>query len=642
MRAPGLFGGTDAHSSRTLLESESREKGGAIAAGLSDLSALVPRMIAAQAEAHPDAVAVSGETTLTYGALEKHSNRFARYLEAQGCRRETVVGVAAGRSPELVMAALAVMKTGGAYLPIDSSWPFDRVRHVLEDARAPIAIVSSQPNLSLAAEGQLVVDLSDIGPRLEWYSDAPISSPLDSSQLAYVIYTSGSTGVPKGVEITHGNLLNLVEWHNATFGITSADRATLLASPGFDASVWEIWPNLCAGASLFIPDERTRLSPEALRDWLVSEHITISFAPTPIAQQLMFLDWPQGTRLRLLLTGADVLQKYPPSGLPFAVINNYGPTECTVVATSGPLPVGESETPPSIGKPIRKAEIRILDENLQEVAPGSAGELCIGGASVGRGYRGDPALTRAKFVPDTFRTEPAARLYRTGDRARMLPDGSIEFIGRMDDQIKLHGYRIDPNEVARHLSAHPNIRSCVVRKHADPAGNEALVAYIIPSENVTLVANQLREHLRALVPDYMIPGAFVRIDALPLNASGKVDRDALPAPDRSSLLPETVTPDSSAPPTLNGTEAAVGAMLSKLLSRAHIGPHDNFFLAGGHSLLGAQLLIQIRGRFGVDLPLRTVFDHPTIAGIAREIEQRIALGKSAGRTPAAGASGATP
>ncbi len=637
MRAPGLFGGTNAQTSRTLLESENREKGGATAAAPFDRNALVPRMIAARAETRPDAVAVGGETPLTYGALEKHSNRLARYLEAQGCRRETVVGVAAGRSPELIIAALAVMKAGGAYLPIDSSWPFDRVRHVLDDARAPIVIIRSQPNLPMAAENQLVVALSDLDPVLEWYSDAPVSPALESSQLAYVIYTSGSTGAPKGVEITHRNLLNLVEWHNATFGVTSADRATLLASPGFDASVWEIWPNLCAGASLFIPGERTRLSPEALRDWLVSEHITVTFAPTPIAQRLMFLDWPRETRLRLLLTGADVLQKHPPSGLPFAVINNYGPTECTVVATSGPLRAGESETPPSIGKPIRKTEIHILDENLQEVPPGSAGELCIGGASVGRGYRGDPALTRLKFVPDTFRSEPSARLYRTGDRARMLPDGSIEFIGRLDDQIKLHGYRIDPNEVARHLSAHPGVHSCVVRKHVDSAGSEALLAYIVPAQDVNLTAAHLREHLRALVPDYMIPGAFVRIDALPLNSSGKVDRDALPWPHHTNLLPEAASPPSSAPPSLNETEAALSTMISKLLSRAHIGPHDNFFLAGGHSLLGAQLLIQIRARFGVDLPLRAIFDHPTIAGIALEIEKRLPIGNSAARAAASGA-----
>ncbi len=637
MRAPGLFGTTQADSLRPLLDNRSGQKGSVIAIGPPEPNAFVPHIIAARADAEPNAVAAASQAPLTCRALEKRSNRLARYLEAQGCRRESVVGVVAGRSPELIIAALAVMKAGGAYLPIDPGWPLDRVRHVLDDARAPIVITCSQPNLSMAAENQLVVDLSDLDQLLEWYSDAPVSPALDSSQLAYVIYTSGSTGAPKGVEITHGNLLNLVEWHNATFGVTSADRATLLASPGFDASVWEIWPNLCAGASLFIPDERTRLSPEALRDWLVSEHITVTFAPTPIAQRLMFLDWPRETQLRLLLTGADVLQKHPPSGLPFAVINNYGPTECTVVATSGPLRPGESETPPSIGKPIRKTEIRILDENLQEVPPGSAGELCIGGASVGRGYRGDPALTNLKFVPDTFRNEPSARLYRTGDRARMLPDGSIEFIGRLDDQIKLHGYRIDPNEVARHLSAHSGIRSCVVRKHVDSAGSEALLAYILPAQGVTLTAAQLREHLRALIPDYMIPGAFVRIDALPLNSSGKVDRDALPSPHHTNLLPETSSPQCYAPPSLNETEAALSTMLSKLLSRAYIGPHDNFFLAGGHSLLGAQLLIQIRGRFGVDLPLRAIFDHPTIAGIALEIEKRLPIADSGARAAALGA-----
>ena len=634
MRVPRPFGNKEVPSSPQPVQESACGKGKSWTDEAGDLPILTAQRIAARAAAAPHACAVGGKSPLTYGELERKSNRLARYLESLGCRAETLVAIAAGRSPELIIAALAVWKAGGAYLPIDPSWPSDRVQYVLDDAGAPIILVSA-PGLSSIARKQIVIDLNEAEATLEIFSDAPLSGPQSASQLAYVIYTSGSTGTPKGVEITHGNLLNLIDWHISAFRTTSNDRATLLASPGFDASVWEIWPALCSGASLHIPDERTRLSPESLRDWLVSEGVTISFAPTPIAQRLMFLNWPAETRLRLLLTGADVLQKYPPPGLPFAVINNYGPTECAVVATSGQLsPEQPQEMPPSIGKPISNTMIRILDANGNAVATGQAGELCIGGASVGRGYRGDPALTREKFFPDPFSPNPAARLYRTGDRARMFRDGSIEFLGRLDDQIKLHGYRIDPNEIATLLCRHPRIQASFVRKATDPSsGAESLVAYLVPVGGSALDARELREHLRPHLPAYMIPAAFVALACLPLNASGKIDREALPSPNNSNTLPEL-----AAMPQTNGyaseTEIALSAMLSKLLSRGPIGAHDNFFLAGGHSLLGAQLLIQIRSKFGVELPLRTIFDYPTIAGIAAQIEGYAAPAQNRSLAPA--------
>jgi acyl-coenzyme A synthetase/AMP-(fatty) acid ligase/acyl carrier protein len=441
--------------------------------------------------------------------------------------------------------------------------------------------------------------------------------------LAYVIYTSGSTGRPKGVEITHSNLLNLVHWHQSAFSVSSSDRATMLASPGFDAAVWEIWPYLSAGASLCAPPETTRVSPRTLRDWMLAQQITISFVPTPVAQRLIFLDWPTETPLRFLLTGADVLQQYPPVGLPFTLVNNYGPTECTVVALSGAVTPHEKPAAlPPVGRPISNTQIYLLDEDLQQVPTGSIGELHIAGAGVGRGYLNDPELTREKFIPSPFDNNRAARLYRTGDLARALPDGSFEFLGRTDDQIKIRGYRIEPNEVSAALCKHEAVQAGIVIATKDASGDHFLAGYIVLKQGAEVNAGNLRKHLQAHLPDYMIPHAFVVLDSFPLTTNGKVDRAALPAPDSANSLKNGAT--SSGP---TRTEEMLMPIISTLLKVESINPNDNFFLLGGHSLLGAQLLGEIQHSFQVDLPLRAVFDYPTIAAISAEIDRVLALGK---------------
>src|SRR5207248_877016 len=297
----------------------------------------------------------------------------------------------------------------------------------------------------------------------ENYSPNPPATTFSSAHLAYVIYTSGSTGQPKGVEITHASLLNLIAWHRTEFAVTPTDRASHLASVGFDAAVWEVWPYLTAGASLHLPDANTRVSPEQLRDWLVKEQITISFLPTALAEHVMALEWPTQTALRFLLTGADTLHRYPTSSLPFELVNNYGPTECTVVATSGRVrPEIDAKGLPTIGRPIANTSIYILDENLREVSPGAEGELCIGGVGVARGYLNRDELTSEKFIADRFSLERGAKLYRTGDLARYLDNGEIAYLGRVDEQIKILAYRIEPAEVERVLNRHSAIKSSVV------------------------------------------------------------------------------------------------------------------------------------------------------------------------------------
>jgi acyl-CoA synthetase (AMP-forming)/AMP-acid ligase II/acyl carrier protein len=448
------------------------------------------------------------------------------------------------------------------------------------------------------------------------------------------------------VQITHDSLLNLVFWHRRAFAVTAADRATQLAGPSFDATVWELWPYLTGGASVYLPDEETRSAPVRLRDWLVAQGITISFLPTALAERVMALEWPPQTALRILLTGADTLHHYPSPDLPFVVVNNYGPTECTVVATSGPVPptasvtgatpprarsvgaaharaqpsgrahVSGPERPPSIGRPIANTEVYILDDHLQPVPIGVPGELHIGGVGLARGYLNRPALTAEKFIPNPFSAEGGARLYKTGDQACYLPDGQIAFVGRIDDQIKIRGYRIEPNEIVAVLNRHPAVQMSLVVAREDTPGERRLVAYVVPTPGAQPSARALRGFLGTQLPDYMIPTAFVRLEAMPLTANGKVDRAALPAPDAANTSGDGAFVAPRTP-----VEQRVAGIVAGLLGLEQIGMDDNFFLLGGHSLLGAQIIARVGDTFGVDLPLHILYDAPTVAELAAEIER---------------------
>lgn len=590
--------------------------------------AALPELVSAQAAKQPRANAVvAGAEALPYAELEARSNALARHLQSLGAKREALVAIFLDRSPASVMASLGILKSGAAYLPLDPSCPAERIRVILDDAGDPLVVTNSQVNGKLPEGTRGIVDLSQTEELLRMYSSAPVRCNAEPSQLAYVIYTSGSSGRPKGVEITHGNLSNLVQWHQSAFAVSASDHATILASPGFDASVWEIWPYLSAGATLHVPTDATRVSPRALRDWMVSTGITISFVPTPVAQRLVLLDWPAEARLRFLLTGADVLQQYPPAGLPFALVNNYGPTECTVVSTSGVIsPLDRSRSLPSIGRPITKTEAFVLDERLQQVPSGSVGELHIAGANVGRGYLNNPVHTQEKFIPNPFSTERGARLYKTGDLVRALPDGRLEFLGRTDDQVKIRGYRVEPNEVSLALSTHHAIHASVVVARKDRSGANVLVAYVIPKPGTELNAANLRKYLQDRVPDYMIPNAFVLMGVFPLTTNGKIDRTALPPPNSSNTL-RSEAPQAA----LTSTEETLAGIVASLLKLTRVNVNDNFFLLGGHSLLGAQLIAEINSVFGVDLPLRTVFDYPSVAGIAAELE-RCTSGEESSRT----------
>jgi amino acid adenylation domain-containing protein len=578
---------------------------------------LMPRMIAAQAILNPHGIAlVMGSEKLTYAELELNATQLAKYLKSLGAGPEVLVGLCLERSPQFVIAALAIMQCGAAYLPMDLAHPAERLRFIVKDAAASLLITHQDfadrfkdlgvRVVALDAEKSAIVQQAFELPEVEQGMDS----------LAYVIYTSGSSGRPKGVEITHRNLSNLVSWHIGAFDLSSSARGTFQAGVGFDAAVWEVWPLLAAGATLYLPDDFTRMSPESLRDWLIENQITISFVPTAMAEQLISLPWPAKSPLRFLLTGGDTLHRYPSAGLPFSLFNNYGPTECTVVATSGVIAADRSRDGlPPIGFPIDNVRIHIVDEQLREVPKGLPGEIYIGGAGVGRGYRNRPDLTAERFIDDPFNPE-GDRLYRTGDLGRELASGEIAFLGRMDDQVKIRGNRIELNEINALLNEHPSITTSVVIAREDLPGEKRLVAYIVPIAGSQRDEQVLRELIRRQLPDYMEPTAFVWMESLPLSPNGKIDRAALPLPspdDEELIAPRTPV------------EEVLTGIIMEVLKVGRVSVHDDFFHLGAHSLLGAQIVARVRSVFGTELKLLDVFNAPTVAELAAKIEEALTL-----------------
>ena len=580
---------------------------------------LITELVKARAELMPDRPALVSETqSLTYRELEVRANQLAHHLRTLGVGPEVPVGLCRGRSPQMVVAALAILKAGGAYIPLDPDYPAERLRFMLEDAKAAVLIARSEISERISGGRWKTLDLEKRALQISDYPETAPETTHAENNLAYVIYTSGSTGRPKGVQITHQSLMNLVRWHQSAFSVSSSDRASQVASVGFDAAVWELWPNLAAGASVHFPDDGVRVAPEPLRDWLVAERITVSFVPTPLAEALILLSWPQATALRLLLTGGDVLHHYPSADLPFQLINNYGPTECTVVATSGLVAAGgHSDGVPPIGMPIDQLQVYILDEHLQPVPHGAVGELHISGCGVGRGYINRPDLNAQKFIPNPFSRVAGERMYKTGDLARYLPDGQIAFVGRIDEQIKVRGYRIEPEEIVNFLDRCYGVEASVVAARSENEDTR-LIAYVVPTPGVKLDHDSLQAYLKKYLPDYMIPAAFVRIDALPIGANGKIDRAMLPAPTPENTDEDKIRVGPSTP-----VETRVVAILAQLLGVQQVGVHDNFFFLGGHSLLGTQLIARARDSFGIELPLRTVFDSPTASQLSAEIERML-------------------
>ena len=561
-----------------------------------------------QVELTPDAVAVVFEQQqLTYLQLNTRANQLAHYLQSLGVKPEVLVGICVERSVEMVVGLLGILKAGGAYVPLDPTYPAERLAYILSDACVSLLLTQQQLLPNLTKYDGRVVYLE------EHWDDNNLSNPhsgVRANNLAYTVYTSGSTGRPKGVQIEHRSLLNLVQWHQKAFAVSAPDRVTQIAGVAFDAFGWEIFPTLSAGASIYFADEETRLEPDALQDWLVSKEITISFLPTPLAEKILLLDWSNNVALRTLLTGGDKLHQYPLASHPFAVVNNYGPTENTVVTTSGHVPVQlTNQSAPAIGRPIANTQVYLLDDRLQPVPIGVIGEIYIGGDGLARGYLNRPELTAEKFVINPFHPSQSPRLYRTGDLAHYLPDGNIEFLGRIDNQVKIRGFRIELGEIEAVLHNHSQIQIAVVIVREDIPDRKRLVAYVVTADE-SLNTHQLREDLKQKLPEYMVPSTFVFLETLPLTPNGKIDRKALPAPDEEI----TRTDEYIAPRT--EIELILSKIWQELLLTEEVGIHDNFFALGGDSILSIQLVSRAKNS-GIQITPRQIFQNQTIAELAR-------------------------
>jgi amino acid adenylation domain-containing protein/FkbM family methyltransferase len=590
-----------------------------------------------QVEKTPDLVAVVFENQqLTYRELNTRANQLAHYLRKRGVGPEVLVVICMERSLEMVVGLLGILKAGGAYVPLDAEYPASRLAFVLEDTAAPVLLTKPKlPKRLPAYAGRTVALDTDWAEIARERKDNP-KVPLGARNLAYVIYTSGSTGQPKGVCITHASLRNLIRWHQQAYEVSPADRATQIAGPAFDASAWELWPYLTAGASVYMPNEATRLNAARLVRWLIEQQITVSFLSTPLTEAALRERWPEQGALRLLLTGGDRLNQHPTHEFPFCLVNHYGPTENTVVSTCTEVQATDAlHTAPPIGRPLPNTRAYVVDPYLQPVPIGVAGELLLGGVQLATGYLNRPELTAERFIADPFSAEPGAQLYRTGDLVRYLPDGNIEFLWRIDHQVKIRGFRIELGEIEAILSQHPAVRETVVLARDDALEEDAgiknqqskisksknlksdkrLVAYVVPRQEQAPRINELRSFLKQKLPEYMVPSVFVFLDALPLMPNGKLDRKTLPPPvyNRAQLSEVYVAPRTH-------SEKILTRIWQEVLKIEEVGVYDNFFDLGGQSLMAVQVVSRIRDALQVDLSLRSIFEKPTIAALAKGLE----------------------
>ena len=566
----------------------------------------VHAMIEARAVSAPESVAAQvGEHCLHYGEMNHRANALAHHLISLGVGVDDRVAVMARRGLDTLVAMLAVLKAGAGYVPVDPSHPDERIAYLLADS-APKVLLTQQALMSRVPETAVPVIAFD---RPEWPQrlDNPQVAGLNPTHLAYVIYTSGSTGQPKGVMVEHRTLGNLIDWHCQTFDLQAGSHTASVAGFGFDAMAWEVWPALCAGATLHLPPaDVSNEQIDALLDWWIAQPLQVAFLPTPVAEYAFSRGLTHPT-LRTLLIGGDRLRQFQHDP-GFAVINNYGPTEATVVATSGRLlPDGSLD----IGTPIANTRVYLLDEHQQLVPLGVAGELYVAGAGVARGYLNRPEMTAERFLRDPFHAD--ARMYRTGDLARWNDDGTLDYLGRNDDQVKIRGLRVELGEIEARLTEHAEVREAVVLCRQDVPDEKRLVAYVTTQQPETVLdIEHLRNHLQGTLPDYMVPVAYVQLDALPLTANGKLDRKALPMPDAQSLISRGYAAPQGEVETL------LASIWADVLKVEQVGRHDHFFELGGHSLLAVKLIERMR-QVGLSADVRVLFSQPTLAALATAV-----------------------
>ncbi|HEX2090982.1 MAG TPA: amino acid adenylation domain-containing protein, partial [Longimicrobiaceae bacterium] len=577
-----------------------------------------------QAARTPGAVAVvSGEERLRYAELEGWANRLADALRQRGVGPETRVGVCMERSVEMVVALLGVLKAGGAYVPLDPAYPAERIAYMLEDSAVPVLLTQERLLEGLPVRGTDVVCLDRDWPRIAAGNTEPLEGGAGPENLAYVIYTSGSTGRPKGAMNEHRAIVNRLLWMQEEYGLDASDTVLQKTPFSFDVSVWEFFWPLLAGARLVLARPEGHLDPHYLSELIEREGVTTLHFVPPMLQAFLEAGQPErcGSVRRVICSGEALpyeLMERALDALPAAGLHNlYGPTEAAVDVTYWECGRRAGRQVVPIGRPAANTRIYLLDDTLDPVPVGVAGELFIGGAQVGRGYLGRPELTAERFVPDPFSGEAGGRLYRTGDLARWLPTGELEYLGRIDHQVKVRGFRIELGEIEAALLAQEGVREAVVTVHGQGAVEKRLVAYVVADPDATPA--RLREGLRGRLPEYMVPSAFVPLERLPLTPNGKTDRRALPDPQWGVVEQVYVAPQTE-------TEVALCGIWSSVLGVERVGALDDFFDLGGHSLLAMQVMARVQAALGVEIPLQALFDAPTVAGLAARVETTLRAG----------------
>lgn len=584
----------------------------------------VHQLVEDQAAASPGAVAVeSGTQELTYAGLNRQANQLARYLAKHGVAAESRVALCMERSPDLMVGMLGILKAGAAYVPLDPRYPPSRLAFMLEDSRIDVLVTQRDFQTLFTGLVKTVLCLDSLKQEIGRLDPSNLAVAVDGDNLAYVLYTSGSTGEPKGVGMPHGPLANLLHWQGARAPEGRPLRTVQFTAATFDVSFQEIFSTWSQGGSLVLIDEETRRDPYLLWGTLLKKQIERLFLPFVALEQLAEAADISERRagLREVITAGEQLRITPAIAALFRVLpgcvleNHYGPTESHVV-TAHRLERDISGWPvlPSIGRAIANAQLYLLDEVQEPVPAGVAGEVFLGGLSLARGYIGNSRLTAEKFIPDPFSKKPGRRLYRTGDLARRFTNGDLEFLGRKDRQVKVRGYRIELGEIETALSGCPGVAQSAVTMREDRPGEKRLVAYVIPRPQEILISTSLTARLRDILPEYMVPSAFVELEKFLLTSSGKIDRGKLPAPIEDQV------PDAVMPPQTMEEEVLCG-IWAEVLKKERIGRNDHFFALGGHSLLATKLIMRARRAFQMDLPVRGIFENPTVAGLAEYIRK---------------------
>jgi amino acid adenylation domain-containing protein len=592
-----------------------------------------------QVERTPHNVAVVFENnSLTYQQLNTRANQLAHYLQELGVKPDTLVGICVERSLEMIVGILGILKAGGAYVPLDPEYPQERLNFMLEDSQVKVLVTQAKLVESIPQHQAQLICLDTDWEKIAQNITSNPESGVKPDNLTYIIYTSGSTGKPKGVLVNHANVVRLFAATDSWYHFNSQDVWTLFHSYAFDFSVWEMWGALLYGGRLVIVPYLVTRSPESFYELLCQEKVTIlNQTPTAFRQLIQAEESVKGDispllrevgkdsvtetdlSLRLVIFGGESLEinSLQPwfdrhgDQLP-QLVNMYGITETTVHVTYRPLSMADvNSTASVIGRPLPDLQVYLLDQYLQPVPVGVPGEMYVGGAGVAKGYLNRPELTTERFISSPF--EHSNKLYKTGDLARYWPNGELEYLGRIDNQVKIRGFRIELGEIEALLASHPQIWETVVLVWDDTAGDKRLVAYIVPQPEITIIIDEIRQFLKAKLPDYMVPNAFVILEALPLTTNGKIDRRALPPPNLD-ISDKYVAPSTP-------IEEILVNIWSEVLKVEKVGINDNFFELGGHSLLATQLVAQIRDRLKIELPLRQLFNTATLAELAQGIEQ---------------------